>query len=108
VEFGSQGVGLTRPDRRQIDAPSGCSPLYCGSDGNMGNPLAIAFGDPAAPSTGLLGHPDRIKDFGYRAIHLMTVRGKQIAKSIHQPARTTGQVTLGMRCPSDPHPAAEL
>src|SRR5882757_10749241 len=32
---------------------SGCSPLYCGSNGNMGNPLAIAFGDPAAPSTGL-------------------------------------------------------
>jgi feruloyl esterase len=47
---------------------SGCSPLYCGSDGNMGNPLAIAFGDPAAPSTGLFGHPERIKDFGYRAI----------------------------------------
>ena len=26
---------------------SGCNPLYCGSYGNMGNPLAIAFGDPA-------------------------------------------------------------
>jgi feruloyl esterase len=61
---------------------SGCSPLYCGSDGNMGNPLAIAFGDPSAPSTGLFGHPERIKDFGYRAIHLMTVRGKQIANAL--------------------------
>ena len=40
----------------------------------MGNPLAIAFGDPATPSTGLFGHPERIKDFGYRAIHLMTLR----------------------------------
>ncbi|HXN68868.1 MAG TPA: tannase/feruloyl esterase family alpha/beta hydrolase, partial [Bradyrhizobium sp.] len=63
---------------------SGCSPLYCGSDGNMGNPLAIAFGDPAAPSTGLFGHPERIKDFGYRAIHLMTVRGKEIANAFYQ------------------------
>ena len=62
---------------------SGCSPLYCGSDGNMGNPLAIAFGDPASPSTGLLGHPERIKDFGYRAIHLMTVRGKEIANAFY-------------------------
>ena len=31
------------------------------------------------PTTGLFGHPERIKDFGYRAIHLMTVRGKEIA-----------------------------
>jgi feruloyl esterase len=62
---------------------SGCSPLYCGSDGNMGNPLAIAFGDPAAPSTGLFGHPERIKDFGYRAIHGMTVRGKEIAGAFY-------------------------
>ena len=62
---------------------SGCSPLYCGSDGNMGNPFAIAFGDPAAPSTGLFGHPERIKDFGYRAIHLMTVRGKEIANAFY-------------------------
>ncbi len=62
---------------------SGCSPLYCGSDGNMGNPLAIAFGDPAAPSTGLFGHPERIKDFGFRAIHLMTVRGKEIANAFY-------------------------
>jgi Tannase and feruloyl esterase len=62
---------------------SGCNPLYCGSDGNMGNPLAIAFGDPAAPSTGLFGHPERIKDFGYRAIHLMTVQGKEIANAFY-------------------------
>jgi feruloyl esterase len=62
---------------------SGCNPLYCGSDGNMGNPLATAFGDPAAPSTGLFGHPERIKDFGYRAIHLMTVRGKEIAGAFY-------------------------
>jgi feruloyl esterase len=62
---------------------SGCNPLFCGSNGNMGNPLAIAFGDPAAPSTGLFGHPERIKDFGYRAIHLMTVRGKEIAKAYY-------------------------
>jgi feruloyl esterase len=63
---------------------SGCSPLYCGSNGNMGNPLAIEFGDPSAPSTGLFGHPERIKDFGYRAIHLMTVRGKEIADAFYQ------------------------
>lgn len=63
---------------------SGCSPLFCGSAGNMGNPLAIAFGDPASPSTGLFGHPERIKDFGYRAIHLMTVRGKEIADAFYQ------------------------
>jgi len=35
----------------------------------MGNPLAIAFSDPAAPASGLFGHPERIKDYGYRAIH---------------------------------------
>jgi feruloyl esterase len=62
---------------------SGCSPLFCGSNGNMGNSLAIAFGDPAAPSTGLFGHPERIKDFGYRAIHGMTVRGKEIADAFY-------------------------
>jgi feruloyl esterase len=63
---------------------SGCNPLFCGSAGNMGNPLAIAFGDPANPSAGLFGHPERIKDFGYRAIHLMTVRGKQIANAFYR------------------------
>jgi feruloyl esterase len=62
---------------------SGCNPLFCGSNGNQGNPLAIAFGEPAAPSTGLFGHPERIKDFGYRAIHLMTVRGKEIANAFY-------------------------
>jgi len=62
---------------------SGCNPLFCGSNGNMGNPLAIDFGDPAGPTTGLFGHPERIKDFGYRAIHLMTERGKQIAGAFY-------------------------
>ena len=63
---------------------SGCNSFYCGSAGNMGNPLAIAFGDPSAPSTGLFGHPERIKDFGYRAIHLMTLRGKEIVNAFYQ------------------------
>jgi feruloyl esterase len=62
---------------------AGCNPLFCGSDGNKGNALAIAFGDPANPSTGLFGHPERIEDFGYRAIHLMTVRGKEIVKAFY-------------------------
>ncbi len=63
---------------------SGCNPLFCGSNGNQGNPLAIAFGDPPNATTGLFGHPERIKDFGYRAIHLMTVRGKEIAAAFYQ------------------------
>jgi feruloyl esterase len=62
---------------------SGCNPLFCGSNGNMGNPLATAFGDPSSPSTGLFGHPERIKDFGFRAIHLMTLRGKEIANAFY-------------------------
>jgi feruloyl esterase len=62
---------------------SGCNPLFCGSSGNQGNALAAAFGDPVAPSTGLFGHPERIKDFGYRAIHGMTVRGKEIADAFY-------------------------
>ncbi|MFY9954089.1 tannase/feruloyl esterase family alpha/beta hydrolase [Bradyrhizobium sp.] len=61
---------------------SGCSPLYCGSDG-ITNALATAFGNPGVPTTGLFGHPERIKDFGFRAIHLMTVRGKEIAKAFY-------------------------
>jgi len=61
---------------------SGCNPLYCGSDG-ITNPLATAFGNPGVASTGLFGHPERIKDFGFRAIHLMTVRGKEIASSFY-------------------------
>src|SRR3984893_5772107 len=62
---------------------SGCNPLYCGSAGNMGNPVAIASGDPSTPSTGLFGHPERIKDFGYRAIHLMIVRGQEIVRAFY-------------------------
>ena len=61
---------------------SGCSPLYCGSSG-LTNPLALAFGAPTTPTTGLFGHPERIKDFGYRAIHLMTLRGKEIAQAFY-------------------------
>jgi feruloyl esterase len=82
-----QGFAATNSDLGT--GSSGCSPLYCGSAGNMGNPLAIAFGDPASQTTGLFGHPERIKDFGYRAIHLMTVRGKEIANAFYgQGART--------------------
>ncbi|HEX3995460.1 MAG TPA: tannase/feruloyl esterase family alpha/beta hydrolase, partial [Acetobacteraceae bacterium] len=62
---------------------AGCNPLFCGSAGNMGNALAAAFGDPSAPSTGLFGHPERIKDFGFRAIHLMTVHGKEIGQAFY-------------------------
>ena len=61
---------------------SGCNSLYCGSNG-MTTPLATAFGNPGVPSTGLFGHPERIKDFGYRAIHLMTLRGKDIAHAFY-------------------------
>src|SRR5262245_685787 len=63
---------------------SGCTPLFCGSAGHKGNPLAIAFGAPATPTTGRFGHPERIKDFGYRAIHLMTVRGKEIVQAFYR------------------------
>jgi feruloyl esterase len=77
-----QGFAATNSDLGT--GTSGCSPLFCGSAGNMGNPLAIAFGDPASPTTGLFGHPERIKDFGYRAIHLMTVRGKEIATAFYR------------------------
>jgi feruloyl esterase len=63
---------------------SGCNPLFCGTAGNMGNTLAIDFGDPPNPSAGLFGHPERIKDFGYRAIHVMTVHGKEIASAFYQ------------------------
>src|SRR5450755_3747287 len=61
---------------------SGCNPLYCGQDGAT-TPLATAFGDPGVASAGLFGHPERIKDFGFRAIHLMTVRGKEIAGAFY-------------------------
>jgi feruloyl esterase len=63
---------------------SGCNSNYCGSAGNMGNALAIAGGDPPNPTLGLFGHPERIKDYGYRAIHLMTVRGKEITTAFYQ------------------------
>jgi Tannase and feruloyl esterase len=82
-----QGFAATNSDLGT--GTSGCNPLFCGSAGNMGNPLAIAFGDPASPTTGLFGHPERIKDFGYRAIHLMTLRGKEIANAFYQQAAQT-------------------
>jgi feruloyl esterase len=69
-------------------AVSGCDPEYCGSDGNKGNPLAIAGGDPANPTLGLYRHPERIKDFGHRAIHLMTVRGKDIVNAFYLQSAT--------------------
>ena len=78
------GAGFATTNSDLGTGSSGCNPLFCGSDGNMGNPLAIAFGDPAAASTGLFGHPERIKDFGYRAIHLMTVRGKEIGSAFYK------------------------
>ncbi|MEJ0075490.1 MAG: tannase/feruloyl esterase family alpha/beta hydrolase [Alphaproteobacteria bacterium] len=82
-----QGFASTNSDLGT--GSSGCNPLFCGSAGNMGNPLAIAFGDPASPSTGLFGDPERIKDFGYRAIHLMTLRGKEIANAFYHHAAQT-------------------
>ena len=63
---------------------SGCNSTYCGSAGNMGNPLAIAYGDPPNPTVGLFGYPERIKDYGYRAIHLMTLRSKEITAAFYQ------------------------
>jgi feruloyl esterase len=30
-----------------------------------------------------LGHPEKIVDYGYRAVHLMTVRGKEITKAFY-------------------------
>ena len=73
--FGNIGLGT---------GASGCVPLYCGSAGNMGNALAIAGGDPPYPTLGLFGHPERIKDFGYRAMHVMTLRGKEIVNAFYQ------------------------
>ena len=40
---------------------SGCSPLYCGSSGNMGNPLAIAFGDLPRPRRACSAIPSESK-----------------------------------------------
>lgn len=67
---------------------SGCNENYCGSDGNKGNPLAIALGDGPNPTLGLFGHPERIVDFGHRAIHLMTVQGKAIVTAFYQQSAT--------------------
>ena len=44
-----------------------CNSLYCGGRTGFGG-----------PPDGLYGHPDSIKDFGYRATHLMTVAAKQV------------------------------
>jgi feruloyl esterase len=63
---------------------SGCTTLWCGSAGDhQTNPLAVELGYPSTPSTGLFGHPERIKDFGYRATHLMTVHGKEIVPAFY-------------------------
>ena len=78
------GKGFAATNSDLGTGSSGCNVLYCGSAGNMGNRLAIAFGDPSTPSTGLFGHPERINDFGYRAIHLMTVQGKEIVRSFYR------------------------
>ena len=77
------GLGLGFATAISVLGTGSCNALDRGSAGN-GNPLAIAFGDLSAPSTGLFGHPERIKDFGYRAIHLMTVRGKEIVRAFYQ------------------------
>jgi feruloyl esterase len=77
-----QGYAIANTD--EGTGASGCSPLFCGDAGNEGNPIAVAFGEPAAASTGLFGQSERIKDFGYRAIHLMTVRSKEIVNAYYK------------------------
>jgi feruloyl esterase len=77
-EYSELATGIKRGFATAISdlgtGSSGCTSLFCGS----ANP----------PSTGLFGHPERIKDFGYRAIHLMTVRGKEIVNAFyHQNAQ---------------------
>ncbi|HXW70156.1 MAG TPA: tannase/feruloyl esterase family alpha/beta hydrolase [Methylocella sp.] len=81
---GGVGSGFATVNSDLGTFSSGCNPNYCGTAGNMGNQLAEESGAPANPTTGLYGHPERIKDFGYRAIHLMTLRGKEIAKAFYQ------------------------
>jgi len=49
-----------------------CNGLYCGGRSGLGGPPA-----------GLNGHPDSIKDFGYRATHLMTVAAKQVVTAFY-------------------------
>lgn len=78
-----------------------CNSLYCGGRTGLGGPPA-----------GLNGHPDSIKDFGYRATHLMTVAAKQVVASYYgEPQRhayfqgcsTGGQQSLmeAQRFPGD-------
>ena len=73
-EYSELATGITNGFATAISdlgtGSSGCTSLFCGS--------AIP------PSTGLYGHPERIKDFGYRAIHLMTVRGKEIVNAFYR------------------------
>lgn len=87
IEYGEMGPALQQGfavgATDQGTAVSGCSPLYCGGNGNQGNVLAAAFGEGPAPTTGLYGQPERIKDFGYRAVHLMTVRAKDIVHAFY-------------------------
>lgn len=68
---GGIGLGFATANSDLGTGSSGCTTLFCGS----ANP----------PSTGLFGHPERIKDFGYRAIHLMTLRGKEIVRAFYYP-----------------------
>jgi len=49
-----------------------CNGLYCGGRSGLGGPPA-----------GLNLHPDSIKDFGYRATHLMTVAAKQVVAAYY-------------------------
>nr|WP_294523004.1 tannase/feruloyl esterase family alpha/beta hydrolase [uncultured Rhodopila sp.] len=49
-----------------------CNSLYCGGRTGLGGPPG-----------GLYGHPDSIKDFGYRATHLMTVAAKQVVAAYY-------------------------
>jgi len=76
-----QGFAATNSDLGT--GSSGCTPLFCGSGGAPPTPVGTQFGYPPSPTIGLLGHPERIKDFGYRAIHLMTLRGKEIANAFY-------------------------
>jgi feruloyl esterase len=55
-----------------------CNSLYCGGRTGLGGPPA-----------GLNGNPESIKDFGYRATHLMTVVAKQVIADYYQNPITT-------------------
>jgi feruloyl esterase len=78
-----------------------CNALFCGGHSGLGGGAA-----------GLYGHPDSIKDFGYRATHLMTVAAKQVVAAFYgQPSHhayfagcsTGGQQSLmeAQRFPDD-------